>query len=98
MEVSTARAMATQLLAEVQRDVEERVAFFDGEFDVPENEDHGDVWIFNWNSEEFLKTGDIFKQILVGPIAVPKDGTPPFFLGTARDVAEELQLWRKSGK
>ncbi|MFI9507024.1 YrhB domain-containing protein [Nocardia sp. NPDC052566] len=98
MELEIARSRAAELLAKVQQDIDDKVIFFDGQFDVPEHEDHGDVWVFNWNSEEFLRTGDFFKQILMGPITVPKDGTPPFFLGTARDLPEELQLWRKSGR
>jgi hypothetical protein len=68
---------------------------FAGEFDVPPLVDHGDVWTINWNSREYLETGDHLKMLLVGPILVPKRGDGSFWvLGTAGGVDAQVARWR----
>ncbi|MET8774013.1 YrhB domain-containing protein [Nocardia sp. NPDC004654] len=93
-DLQSARTKAVDLLSSLEEDAGVPLSFFDGEYGVPESEDHEDVWIFNWNSVQYILSGSIFDQILMGPIAVPKDGSDPFLLGTARSVSEELQRWR----
>lgn len=70
------------------------MAIFDGEFGVEGIVDHGDVWIVNWNTAEYLQSGDVFDQFLAGPIAVPKNGDEFVVLGTVGTVDEELDRWR----
>lgn len=92
---SAARGKALEMLQQVEAEAGVAVAFFSGEFGVPEHEDRADVWLFNWNSVEYIRSGDFFDQLLAGPIAVPKDGGEAFFLGTALPVDEDLERWRK---
>ncbi|MFD1715381.1 YrhB domain-containing protein [Amnibacterium flavum] len=90
-----ARTHAAALLAQVVARNGVEVAFFAGQFGVPEHEDHGDVWVFNWQSVGYLRTGDARDQLLIGPIVVPKDDRPAVHLGTADTTEDEVERWRK---
>jgi hypothetical protein len=85
-----ARARAAAMLAELETKVGKPLALWDGQFGRVGVEDHGDVWTVAWNSVAYLESGDIFAQVLSGPIAVPKDGGPPFVLGTWSTSIDEL--------
>lgn len=59
-------------------------------------QDYGDAWVVHWNSVEYLRSRDFTKQLLIGPIAVPKIEAATFVvLGTAGTVDEELDAWRR---
>lgn len=89
-----ARRVAEQALRELEAKSGKRMAIFDGEFGVPGIVDHDDVWIVNWNTADYLQSGNVFDQFLAGPIAVPKNGDEFFILGTAGTTDEELDRWR----
>jgi hypothetical protein len=89
-----ARHVAEQALRELEARSGRRMAIFDGEFGVPGIVDHGDVWIVNWNTAEYLQSGNVFDQFLAGPIAVPKNGDEFVVLGTAGTTDQELDRWR----
>ncbi|BDI21458.1 YrhB domain-containing protein [Herbiconiux sp. L3-i23] len=93
-----ARAEAAAILAQLSERQGVALAFYAGQHGVPESEDHIDVWVFNWNSATYQRTGNIRNQILMGPIAVPKDDRPAVILGTAGTTAEELDRWRSGAK
>ncbi|MGI5188948.1 YrhB domain-containing protein [Promicromonospora sp. CA-289599] len=71
-----------------------RMAIFDGELGVQGTVDHDDVWIVNWNTADYLQSGNVFDQFLAGPIAVPKNGDEFVVLGTAGTTDQELDRWR----
>jgi hypothetical protein len=90
-----ARAIAERALREMEDRTGDKLAIWDGQFGVAPIEDHGDVWTVNWNSEAYLASGEFFDQILSGPIVVPKDGRPYFYLGTySPSVDVMLEDWR----
>lgn len=91
---SDARLAAGKTLEQLTAATGKDLTFFSGQFDVPESEDHGDAWVFNWNSAKYLQSWDPRDQVLAGPIAVPKDGGQPFLLGTSGTTEEELDRWR----
>lgn len=90
-----AREVAERALSEVEEESGIRIAIFDGEFGVSGVVDRGDVWLVNWNSVEYLQSGNVLDKILAGPILVPKDGSKVTMLGTAVPVEEGLERWRK---
>lgn len=94
MDAQQARAAATSVLEELERDIGVPLAIWDDNPQVDPVADHGDVWVVSWNSVEYLESGDFTKQQLFGPIAIPKDGRDWFILGTALPVEEELAEWR----
>lgn len=90
-----ARTTARAILADLATQLGAPLAIFDGQFGVEGIRDEEDAWLINWNAERYLETGDIFDQVLAGPIVVPKDGREPFILGTADPVDAQLERWRK---
>lgn len=94
IDAQQARATATEALGQLEQELGVPLAIWEGDPEVEPVADHGDVWVVSWNSVEYLQTRDFYKQQLVGPIAIPKDGSDWFVLGTALPVAEELQEWR----
>ncbi|MFJ4656124.1 hypothetical protein ACIP5Y_33050 [Nocardia sp. NPDC088792] len=94
-DISAARVKARELLARIE-DEPGTLRFFNGELGVPEYDDYGDFLVFNWNSVEYMKSGDKLDALIVGPIAVPKGGAEDaFFVGTSLDVPEALEKWRR---
>ena len=92
-----ARAIAEEALAELERDLGVPLAFWEGDPAVGEPmTDRGDVWVVMWNSVEYLRSKDFTRQVLVGPIVVPKDGRPWFVLPTAHPPEIELDAWRRA--
>lgn len=89
-----ARQVAERALRELEVKSGKRMAIFDGEFGVPGIVDHDDVWIVNWNTADYLQSGNVFDQFLAGPIAVPKNGDEFVVLGTAGTTDQELDRWR----
>lgn len=89
-----ARAAARSILNDLTARMGARLAIFDGQFGVEGLLDKGDAWLVNWNAERYLETGDIFDQVLAGPIVVPKDGREAFLLGTAEPVDTQSEHWR----
>ena len=85
-----ARARAAKVLAELETRVGRPLALWDGQFGRAGVEDHGDVFTVAWNSVDHLRSGDVFDQVLSGPIVVPKDGGAPFVLGTWSTSTDEL--------
>ena len=76
-----ARGRAEQILVDLAVKVARPLAVWDGQFGRVAVEDHGDVWTVAWNSVAYLQSGDIFDQVLSGPICIPKDGSDYFILG-----------------
>jgi hypothetical protein len=93
---SRARRIAEEALREFADRHGVEVAVHDGgEFGEDGVRDFGDAWVVSWNSVEYLRTGDFLKQLLVGPIAVPKHLDARYVvLGTAGSIEEELDTWR----
>lgn len=91
-----ARHRAEQLLVELEVRVGRPLALWDGQFGRVCVEEHGDVWTVAWNSVEYLESGDIFRQILSGPIVVPKDGGELFLLGTWSASIDEMLEARRA--
>lgn len=91
-----ARIRAAELLVEIEARTGRPLALWDGQFGRTGLEDHGEVWTVAWNSVEYLQTGSIFDQLLSGPIAVPKDGSEPFLLGTWSDSIDEMLEARRA--
>jgi hypothetical protein len=90
-----ARVLAQDFLVELEAKVGRPLALWDGQFGRVGIEDHGDVWTVAWNSVAYLESGSIFDQALSGPIAVPKDGSELFLLGTwSRSIDEMLEARR----
>jgi hypothetical protein len=89
-----ARARAADFLVELEAKTGRPLALWDGQFDRVGVEDHGDVWTVAWNSVAYLESGDIFDQLLSGPIAVPKDGSELFLLGTWSSIDEMIAARR----
>ncbi len=89
-----ARTTAEKVLEKLGADSGRPLAIFDGQFGLAGVEDYGDVWVVNWNSVEFLATGNQRRQVLSGPIVVPKDGSEWFVLGTAGSTEHQLARWR----
>lgn len=92
---SDADQRAEKILERLGAEFDSEVTFFDGAFGIPTREDHGDVYIYNWNSAAYVRSGNIMDQLLSGPIAVPKSGAPAFVLGTASDTEGELRRRRE---
>lgn len=60
--------------------------------------DHGDWWVQGYQSRAFVEGGDVDAALAGnGPIAVPKDGRPPFALSAASPAADQLGRLRPSG-
>ena len=96
MSTSEARARAEQILVELAATVGKPLAVWDGEFGRAGIEDHGDVWTVAWNSVEYLESGNIFDQVLSGPIVIPKDGSAFFILGTGSASTAEMLKRRRA--
>ncbi len=90
-----ALAIAQEALVELEHWLTVPLAIWDGDPDVEPVTNHGDVWVVMWNSVEYLRTKDFYKQTLVGPIVVPKDGAPWFNAATAHSIEVELDEWRE---
>lgn len=92
-----ARQIARAALDEFAAKHGVEVAIFDGEFGTEGVVEHADFWVIRWNSVEYLRTGNFLTQILIGPIAVPKntngDGVY-YVLGTSGTETEELDTLR----
>jgi len=93
-DAAAARRVALAVLDELEREYAVPLALWEGDPEVEVVSDHGDVWVVSWNSVEYLRTRDFSRQVLAGPIAVPKDGSRWLMLGTALPVDEELREWR----
>jgi hypothetical protein len=46
------------------------------------------AWAVNFDTQEHLDTGDMTKAPLIRVLAVPKDGSPPYFPPSAWSVSE----------
>lgn len=90
-----ARARAADFLVELEEKAGRPLALWDGQFDRVGLEDHGDVWTVAWNSVAYLESGSVFDQLLSGPIAVPKDGSEVFLLGTWSTSIDEMLAARR---
>jgi len=92
---AAALAVATGVLAELERDLGRPLALWEGDPDVEPVADHGDVWVVMWNSVDYLRSKDFSEQVLMGPVVVPKDGRPWFVPPTAYPTEEALDRWRR---
>lgn len=64
---------------------------------VGEPEDHGRWWVQGYQSRAFMEDGDVMQALAGnGPFAIPKDGSPPFRLGSAEPA--DVQLARIRGR
>ncbi|WP_251152042.1 YrhB domain-containing protein [Cellulosimicrobium sp. Marseille-Q4280] len=95
IDAARARAVAEEALVELERDLRVPLAIWEDDPGVEPVGDHGDVWVVMWNSVEYLRSKDFLRQVLVGPVVVPKDGRPWFVLPTAYPVAVGLDRWRR---
>ena len=86
---------AKEILIQLEAKVGKPLAIWDGQFGRVGIEDHGDVWTVAWNSKAYLESGDIFDQVLSGPIVIPKDGSDYFILGTESASISEMLARRK---
>nr|WP_281497332.1 YrhB domain-containing protein [Ornithinimicrobium sp. F0845] len=93
-DVAAARRVARAALDELEREYAVPLALWEDNPAVDVVADHGDVWVVSWNSVEYLRTLEFSRQVLAGPIAVPKDGSGWLVLGTALPLEEELREWR----
>jgi hypothetical protein len=85
-----ARAKAELILRDLEVDLQRPLALWEGDVSSPAHEEHGDHWTFVWNSVEYWQTRDAMRMLLVGPIAVPKDGGRYFILPTYSTDLDEL--------
>ena len=91
-----ARELAAAFLPDLEAKAGRPLALWDGQFGRVGIEDHGDVWTVAWNSVAYLASGDIFDQVLSGPICVPKDGGDLFLLGTWSRSIDEMLAQRRA--
>ncbi|GAA2079125.1 hypothetical protein GCM10009840_12900 [Pseudolysinimonas kribbensis] len=87
---------AERMLKKLEVEIARPAAFWTGDDGRIRVTDLGDVVLYAWNSVEYLETKDVFLQQLYGPIAVPRDGSGAFVLGTALKPEEFIAEWRKS--
>src|SRR5690606_9855674 len=87
---AAALAVATGVLAELERDLGRPLALWEGDPDVEPVADHGDDWVVMWNSVDYLRSKDFSEQVLMGPVVVPKDGRPWFVPPTAYPTEEAV--------
>lgn len=70
----------------------------DQDVDIYTHEIRERAWcfVFGWNSVEYMTTGNKSEAIIgVGPVVVPKDGSPPFTLGSQSDASSLLDDYER---
>lgn len=87
--------IARNALAQLEEKIGSPIALYDGAFGMPSIENRGDVWVANWNSAAYIRSGDFRDQVLSGAIAVPKNGDPFLVLPTWGSTEEVLDSWRE---
>ncbi len=94
LDIEDARRVADQVLAALSAETGAELAYYDGAFDVPTIREADHAFVFRFNSVQYIGSGDILDQVLLGPIVVPKDGSRPWVMGTA--LSEDEQLLRRN--
>ncbi len=89
-----ARRVADVVLARLAAETGAGLAYFDGVFGVPTAREASGAFVFRFNTVRYMTSGDVFDQVLLGPIVVPKDGSGPWVMGSA--LSEDEQLRRRS--
>ena len=91
IDIDEARRRADEALRSLQEDSGASLRWFDGVMGVETLRETKDAWLFYFNSDEYLRTEDVFRQFLSGPIVVPKNGDEAWVMGTALPEGEQLR-------
>lgn len=85
-------------LAGLAEHLDTALAWYDGAFGLETRRETDNEWIYHWQSVEYLATGDIFVQQLVGPIVIPKDGSGRWIMETWGTEDEQLDRYHRRGE